>query len=480
MRRPSATSRPAAAPAAPARGRWTSARSDPAAETEETGAAARSPLLMLFIASLFIPGLFPVGPIYLSFYKAILLVSIVPLGWNWLRGRAGPVTPADILFLLFCLWLSLSILRHHGPARIVFIGTAFIEYFGAYLIGRMVICNEARFREAFHYILIMLVVMLPFALIEILTGQTVLKDLVGMILVVEGHNESVRLGFHRVALGFPGPIQFGLVSVLFFANVYFIYAGTGIRRLAASGLVAFMVFSALSSGPFMALALQWLMIGWERVMGFLRARWVLLAGLGIFTYAVLELSLPNGLVRYIVDEVIFNPYGGQNRIDIIKYGGAEILRNPVFGIGLNDWTRAWWMNPTVDNFWIVIGMRYGLPAVTLLAAAIAVSALSISRVEGLEAGAARCRKGYLIALAGLVLTLGTVHIWNPTAATVMMYFGAGAWFYRTEPRQHVRIRGHARPRPGATGDHAGRAARRGSRPAADRRNPQIRPGGPAC
>ena len=43
------------------------------------------------------------------------------------------------------------------------------------------------------------------------------------------------------------------------------------------------------------------------------------------------------------------------------------------------------------------------------------------------------RKGYLFALAGVCLVLGTVFIWNASSVFVMMYIGAGAWFYM-QPR----------------------------------------------
>ena len=49
------------------------------------------------------------------------------------------------------------------------------------------------------------------------------------------------------------------------------------------------------------------------------------------------------------------------------------------------------------------------------------------------AAAASYRKGYLIALAGLFLVLGTVHIWGAVSVFIMFYLGAGAWIYATEP-----------------------------------------------
>ena len=53
------------------------------------------------------------------------------------------------------------------------------------------------------------------------------------------------------------------------------------------------------------------------------------------------------------------------------------------------------------------------------------------------------RRGYLITLAGLTITLGTVYIWNATSVFVWIYLGAGAWFYmqdRSDGREELAAR----------------------------------------
>ena len=49
----------------------------------------------------------------------------------------------------------------------------------------------------------------------------------------------------------------------------------------------------------------------------------------------------------------------------------EVGRHPVFGIGLNDWTRPWWRAKmaSFDNFWLLQAMRFGLPTLIFLALA---------------------------------------------------------------------------------------------------------------
>ena len=46
----------------------------------------------------------------------------------------------------------------------------------------------------------------------------------------------------------------------------------------------------------------------------------------------------------------FSTTSAYNRIIIFEYGSAEVMRNPIFGIGLGDWIRPVWMSDSMDNF----------------------------------------------------------------------------------------------------------------------------------
>ena len=447
-----------------------------------------STLLLLFVVSVFIPGTFSAGPIQLSLYKLLLLVLIVPLGLRWVTGKAGPIVAADILMLLFCLWQALTLFLHHGAQRIPFIGTTFIETFGAYLLGRTLVRSAADYRAFFRYFLGCLLVFLPFALVELVSGQRIVKNVVGHVLSTEGSfvKRELRLGLTRVALGFPHPIHLGFVSSVAVANAYYIFADTWLKRMTATGLALVMMFMGLSSAPMFSALLQIVMIAWDRIVRVIRGHWVLLVLIGVVTLLVLQLTLPGGLIGYMVNELIFNPYGGQNRIEIFKYGSAEILHNPVLGIGMNEWRRPYWQASTVDNYWLLTAMRFGLPALLLLALAIGASAVRIMGQVGLSEEEVRYRTGYMIALVGTVVVLATVHIWDAPVAFLMAYLGAGAWFYTGQSTAEARLRPVRRravaprtaaERPGLTrgpnpdsqappGRRAARAGRRAPRRAA--------------
>lgn len=454
----------------------------------QDGANGGSLPLMLFMASIFIPGSFAVGPVSLSFYKLFLLVAAVPLGLCWIRGRAGGIVAPDILMLAFCLWQALSILANNGTSEIVIIGTNFIETAGGYLVGRVLVRSAADYRAFFRYFLTCLLVLLPFVLVEFLTGRRLLKDLMGLVLDTESGayaKREKRLGFIRPAVGLPHPILFGFVCSIAVANTYYIYARNWMGRMIRTGFVVFMTFLSLSSAPMLSAALQIGMISWDRILRALRGHWILFVLIGVVSAAVLQLALPGGLVGYTINEVIFNPIGGNNRIEIFRYGIEEIARHPLLGIGRNDWARPFWQQGSVDNFWLLTAMRYGIPGLLLIALAVGFSASSIMRAQDLTEEETRYRTGYMIALCGMVLVLSTVAIWGAPVPLTMAYLGAGAWFYAgravagTEARPSRRSAAVARhPRPGRTALPARASGAAAASAAAERGNPTRRPGDP--
>ncbi len=123
-----------------------------------------------------------------------------------------------------------------------------------------------------------------------------------------------------------------------------------------------------------------------------------------------------------------------------------MLRHPLFGIGLSsDWGQPWWRAPSIDNYWLVVAIRYGLPALAFMWTGIALHATQIAARRNLPEDAVSYRKGYLMALAGLFVVLGTVHIWGAVSVFIMFYLGAGAWIYSAETAEPAARRGRIRP-----------------------------------
>jgi len=215
------------------------------------------------------------------------------------------------------------------------------------------------------------------------------------------------------------------------ANFFYVYQPRMFKAIAMMVFTAGMTFMSLSSAPLMAVTSQALMITWDKAT---KGRWVLLVVLAVFGYVTIDVLSNRTPVTIILSTLTFNPLSAWVRVSIWDYGSAAVLANPIMGIGLGDWPRPFWLTNSVDNFWLLIGMRHGIPAIALLLGAIVCHLVAILRTKHLSPTVARYRTGYVLALLCLYFTLCTVHIWGGMSSFTFFYIGAGLWFAGTSDR----------------------------------------------
>ncbi len=143
---------------------------------------------------------------------------------------------------------------------------------------------------------------------------------------------------------------------------------------------------------------------------------------------IVELTTSSGFFNLLVRFASLNTVSAYNRVLIWKYGSESVMRNPFFGIGYNDWIRPSWMNwstsSSVDHFWLIIAMRFGLPASLLLilavVAAVILVALRSARMGTVDA---RLMRGVAISLAVFALGAVSVSLWLNALVWFFMFVG---------------------------------------------------------
>lgn len=389
-------------------------------------------LLVAFLIALVLPINFSLAGLQLTAYNSLLIVFVIPAFLFFLR--TGPrVVGLDVFMALNVLWLAVAIYHNHGSARMVFILNQSVTLFGAYFFGRVLVRSADDHRRLFRVMFWIMLAFLPLALIEFAFRMSLVDLALGRRWISNGAG-GLRLGFRRVSTVFPHPILFGLFCSIMVANFFYVFYESITRRLSRTGVAVAMTFMSLSTGPNLAQLIQLILIAWEQIFRLITARWHMAVVVGGTVLVCLQLGYPGGVAGFIIETFAFNPQTGYGRLEILEYGGASVLENPVFGIGLSAWEGPWWRPISVDNYWLLTAMRYGVPALLFMWVGIAIHLVQLMARRGLTEEAANYRKGYVIALIGLVFVLGTVHIWGAVSVFVMFYIGAGAWIY-TSPAE---------------------------------------------
>jgi O-antigen ligase len=192
-------------------------------------------------------------------------------------------------------------------------------------------------------------------------------------------------------------------------------------------------FFSLSSGAYVCMAVQVMLMSWGFVLRSLASRWKLLVGLAILAFVVIEVGSNRTAFQVMSSYLAFDPGTAYWRVLIAKYGLEEVWRHPVFGLGQKDWVRPSWMHdPTVDNFWLLQGMRHGIPGFLFAVGLYVCCILQLVRARPADSDARRNRDGLAFSLIGLGVAIITVHLWGATYNFFLFLLGATAWFGAVE------------------------------------------------
>jgi hypothetical protein len=413
-------------------------------ESYAGGQTKKLPLpLSLFLLSLILPWIVSVGPLNLSAYRIVLLIMMLPCLVGWVRGHAGRIRAEDGCILLYCLWGIASLVNAHGLGGALEPGgSLFVETMGAYLLARCCIRDADSFRAMARLLVFLVFLLLPFAVYEWTTGNKPLLSMHGEIFPTVEATKMARLGFWRVQGPFAHPILFGAICSSTLALAYMVLGTAPLQRFLSAGAVFFAATTSMSSAPMASLALQIFLIAWNGAFRAYAIRWKFLLGIFLLSYLFVEFGSNQGAIKFYISYFTFDKETGWFRILIWDYGSTSVLNHPLLGVGLGYWARPIWMPESVDNFWLLTGMRYGLPALGLLVGACALVVAGVAR-NGTNDGLQRYRTAYLICLITYFIVGTTVHFWSASYVWFFFILGSGAWFSDPRPT-HCVVTGRSR------------------------------------
>lgn len=403
-----------------------------------------SVLIPIFLVSLALPLFIYIGPTRMSPYRLILVVTFIPSFAAWLSGALGKIRLADILMLLAAAWGAIVLISLHGiDNALQSAGIFVLETFGPFLLARRFIRDYAAFQSMVKALALTIIALLPFALVENVSGSPVLIELFGSVFPVYPIvGSELRLGLRRAQGTFEYSILFGIVCSSAFALSYYV-GESSMRRLVRSGLVALTVFSSLSSGPLLSLVVQGILMAWDKLTARVTRRWLILAAMVVGTFIAIDLTSNRSPFDVFISYLTFNSDTSYMRVHIWNYGTESVMQHPILGLGQTEWDHPEWMSGSIDNFWLVAAVRYGIPGFLFIAGGFLAVCLGLGLIRHLPFEVAQCRKGLIITMCGLMISMCTVHVWDAPYVLILFLLGSGMWIFdsRKERPPHSRPQG---------------------------------------
>ena len=386
---------------------------------------------VIFILLTVLPVQMSLGGLHMTALRFYLAIMFFPALAILLRKRDS-AWPIDVLLGLTALWSTISILKVAPQSGLERAGSVALDLLGGYLIARAFITDAQKFIATFRIVLICIASIVPFALIESLTGATPLLEGLAQIPFLstpDALDLPSRMGLDRAQVVFAHPIHYGL-----FCSTAGALLLIGCRpyhmawRVAGLAIIVTGCVLSLSSGAVLSLGLQLVLVAWAVVFGKLHHRWALLIGLSLLGYFAVSLVADRSPYRVFLSHATFSAHNAYWRELILEWGFYNLGLHPVFGVGSNDWIRPGFMKTSsMDNFWLYLAVKYGIPALIFMAlawigglVAVALAPLTDDRTRDL-------RLAWIICFIGLTFTLATVHVWTTIYSYVFFLFGAGLW-----------------------------------------------------
>lgn len=461
-----------------------------------------SRVAVAYLLCIMLPVFFKLGPLGMGNLRLLLIVIVVPLLVRLYLGHFGKLVLPDVLFPLFILWTMLSLIRNNPEMAIENTGSTGIEFLGGYLCGRAYVRTSGQFLQLCRWLALIVCLLMPIAFFEAATGRLLLGEMLSKLPGLGSETRNVggeRLGLDRVQTVFAHPIHFGLFCSVAVSMVFVAMKGQMAPplRFLVAALMIVTGCLALSSGALLAMALLIALVSWAWIFQRLSWKWWLLLGMMALAYVAIDLLSNRSPMRVFLSYATMSAHTAYWRAIIFEWGMINVWENPLLGLGFNDWKRPIYMiSGSMDNFWLVIAVRYGIPAFLCLALGVFVPLLRIIfRDFRADPRLGQLRLAWVLTFVCLSFTLSTVHIWGNIFSFVFFMFGAGMWMARSEPQAPDLDRGSdsapgtddtappalASPRRRAPPTGAPRPATRGLPPimqhgSADRRFKPVYPG----
>lgn len=414
------------------------------------------------------------GSLRLPPHRIVLLI-VVPIAlWKLIGNGNCRFKAFDFFFLAFGAWVLFAFSLHPGETGgIETGGSEALDSVGGYLVARAYIRTIGHFVAVLQMMAVAVIVSGLIALPEMITGRHYVHELMqaitGQTLPLRG---GMRFGLTRAYASFDHPIHLGTFCSAMFA-LFWYAAGSWTSRLTRGGLIVLATFTAVSSAPILGLLLQGGMIIWDMLTRAFRGRVMITVSLVVVGLMTISFMSSRSVFALIAAYMTFNPWTGYYRLLIWEHGMANIAAHPWIGLGLGEWARPEWMvSDSVDAFWLLIGLRTGLPTIIFLLTAIALLVYSAAKVARRHPDwlVKRYAKAWFISLIAFVLVGCTVHFWNVLACYFFFFLGLAGWI--ADP---VRVRQPVASAQTTSQRKRGRRRRRRARPAQDMRPGTLQP-----
>lgn len=386
-------------------------------------------LLLILVIMVPIEMGFNIGPLFFTWSRAFLLIMafvLIPrLGSLELR-------PHDWFFIGHVGWTCMAFTYIYGVGgTIERSGTYVLEFLVVYLTARLYLQRLEQMRAVLHTLFILVCVSAAAAFPEAFTGiRYVHVFATALTGTTYNFDDEVRMGIMRAASFFEHPILYGVFCSSLFSLMWF--TSSPVVRALKTPVIAFATWLSASSAPLLILMMQIFLIGLERVTRGVKHRLLIVLGVAATLVMIIQIATGRGVVG-ILAMFTLNP--GTTYVRRMQWDFAilDVMRHPLLGFVPSTWTRPFWLAPSIDNYWLLMMMRSGIPSLILLALCALFLWIDIARRQKMPTLYKQLRTGWGLMMVALIIGAATVAFFGKLQPLLAFYLGMGSALAACKP-----------------------------------------------
>ena len=307
-----------------------------------------------------------IGTVRFEPYRLFLIFYFI---YSVYRGTNGIIYKYEKFLLAAVGWVALSnMATMSGLSGLEPSVIYFLQVWVGYTIGRNAIQNIGSFRQFIGNYLWLLLILAPLALYESQNGYRLTHVLASKITGIYAEPnlgpDYYRYGVHRSSTIFSHPILYSVCATAMFIYVISNFYSGFVKSAFFLAIVA-ALYSAMTSAGFLMVMIIATLLMIERVSKSVLILKPMLVYGGVMMLITIELLSNRGAVKFLMTTLAFNPQTAYMRYAQFEYTKDDIMRSPWFGIN-GEWTRPPGIPGSVDNYWIVMALEFGLPNLILM------------------------------------------------------------------------------------------------------------------
>jgi hypothetical protein len=381
-------------------------------DSETTRGRSHSLVAWLALIGLIIPAnevqIFIGGAKFTVGRIGIVLVLVPAIVTLLQKGRR--LLASDFFILATATWMVGAALYTDGTAALSSAGAEALELFGGYLVARAYFFGPAALHTFLRVLRVLAFIAIVFAIADRASGQLLIHHTFASLLHVPSIDDQLRMGTIRAASTFDHAILFGAFCAVVAAMLLYSEANV-LKRNVYVGFCLLGVILSISSSGRMAFAIMAATYMYDRLMKQYSWRWsAIWIVLGVSALAILLVT--NHPLGWILTHLTLDPESAYFRLLEWDAASYQISLSPWTGHAFADFGTG--VLYSVDCVWLVLALRFGLPAPAFFLLA------NIAAVLPVRHSAHRAGRSYMDKMStavSLVLVMYmfvglTTHYWN--------------------------------------------------------------------